>query len=284
MHIAFSLPVFIATAFTLSVFSGILGAILGLGGGSFIIPLLTLVLHLDIQYAIGASAVGIIATSSGAAVAYLKDRLTNLRIGMALEVGTTVGSIAGAFLSGYVSPKWIYITFGMVLLYSASTMLKVRNDEVSKVGTPDALSKRLQLNGSYYDQALGQTVEYQATNTILGLAVMYVAGALGGLLGIGAGAFKVLGMDQVMKLPIKVSSATSNFMIGVTAAASAAVYFSRGQVNPEVAAPVALGVLLGALIGAKMMVRLRDRTIRTLLIPILIWIAVTMIFKGWHLK
>lgn len=261
-----------------------MGALLGLGGGIIVVPALTLLFGVSIQQAIGASAVSVIATSSGAAVAYLRDRLTNVRIGMLLEVGTTTGALTGAFVAGLIRPRVLYFLFGALLLYNAYLTFRARKQELPEGVVPDRLAERLQLGGAYHDQALDRTVTYCPTRTLPGLAVMYVSGMVAGLLGIGAGAFKVLAMDQIMRLPLKVSTATSNFMIGVTAAASAAVYFARGQVSPAVAAPVALGVLAGAWAGTRVMNRLRSRTLRLLFTPVIGWIALQMLWKGWTMS
>lgn len=266
--------------FGTSILAGLVGSMLGLGGGIIIVPALTLLFGYEIRTAVAASAVAVIATSTGAAVAYLRDHITNTRIAMLLEVGTTAGALSGALIAGLLPAKFIFLLFAALMAYSAWSMFHARKKELPENVVPDKLSVRLGLSGKYYDQALGRTVPYQATGTLPGLFLMYLSGALAGLLGIGGGAFKVLAMDQIMKLPIKVSTATSNFMIGVTAAASASVYFVRGDVNPMVAAPVALGVLLGAMTGARLMVKLKGATIRLLFIPILVYVALQMAWKG----
>ena len=267
----------------MSMAAGVGGAILGLGGGIIIVPALTLLLHLPIRYAIGASIVAVIATSSGAAAAYIRDRLTNLRIGIALEVMTTLGALTGAFIAGRVSPRWLYVIFGLLLAYSAFALLGRLKMELPGEVPYDPLAARLRFSGEYYDQALGQRVRYTATGVIPSGAMMYLAGIFSGLLGIGSGLFKVLAMDVAMRLPMKVSTSTSNFMIGVTAAASAGVYFARGDVHPLVAAPVALGVLGGAWVGSRIMGQLRNTTIRKLFIPVLALVAVGMIVRGMQL-
>lgn len=266
--------------FLLSVFAGTAGAILGLGGGIIVVPGLTLLFGLPIRTAVAASAVSVIATSTGAAIAYIKDHLTNTRIAMLLEVGTTTGALTGALLAGLLNPRWLFILFGLLMAYSAWGMFRARRTELPTGVAPDSLSRKLRLAGAYYDQALGQMVEYQVARTLPGLLLMYASGAVAGLLGIGAGAFKVLAMDQVMRLPIKVSTATSNFMIGVTAAASAVIYFARGEVELPVAGPVALGVLTGAFLGTRLMVRMKGSTIRTLFVPVLVVLAVQMFWRG----
>ncbi|MGB9779645.1 MAG: sulfite exporter TauE/SafE family protein [Caldanaerobacter sp.] len=263
-----------------SVIAGIFGALLGLGGGIIVIPALTLLLGVDIRYAIGASIVSVIATSSGAAIAYVRDNITNLRIGMFLEIATTLGAITGAYIAGLISSKYLYIIFGLVLLYSALAMLKKRKEEIPQNVTSHPLAKKLNLEGSYFDKVLNKEIKYKVAGVYEAFSTMYLAGILSGLLGIGSGAFKVLAMDLFMKLPMKVSTATSNFMIGVTAAASAGVYLMRGTINPEIAGPVAIGVLIGATLGTKIMERLKNTTIRKIFIPVLIYISLQMLIKG----
>ncbi|RKQ88535.1 sulfite exporter TauE/SafE family protein [Brockia lithotrophica] len=271
---------FVLVTFLSSVLAGIVGALLGLGGGVVMVPVLTLFLGVHIYYAIGASIVSVIATSSGAAVAYVRDRLTNLRVGMLLEMATTTGAIAGALLIGIVNPRWLFVIFGLVLLYSAVQMFQKRKEELPLPIEPDGFTRRFRLRGSYYDQALGREVTYEPTHVAFAFPAMFGAGLISGLLGIGSGAFKVLAMDLIMRLPIKVSSATSNFMIGVTAAASAGIYFLRGYIEPFVAAPVALGVLVGAFLGTRIMVRIRGVALRYLFVPVLAILALEMLARG----
>ncbi|KYH31190.1 sulfite exporter TauE/SafE [Moorella mulderi DSM 14980] len=266
--------------FTGSILAGIVGALLGLGGGIIIIPVLTLLLNIDIRYAIGASIVSVIATSSGAAAAYIRDRITNIRIGMFLEMATTTGAITGAYLGGLISPHYLYIIFAVVLGYSTLAMFKRRNLELPEGVVAHPLAKKLKLEGSYYDQVLNRQVEYTATGVYEGFGIMYGAGVISGLLGIGNGIFKVMAMDMFMKLPMKVSTATSNFMIGVTAAASAGIYFARGDIHPAIAAPVALGVVIGATLGTRLMVRLRNTTLRKIFVPVLLYVSLQMLLKG----
>jgi uncharacterized protein len=270
--------------FLISVVAGSAGAILGLGGGIIIVPALTLLLNLPIRFAIGSSIIAVIATSSGTAAAYIRDHLTNLRIGIALEVMTTAGALSGAVVAGHVSPRWLYVIFGVLLAYSAFALLSRLKIELPGVVPYDPLATRLRFAGVYYDQALRQRVPYIATGVIPGGLMMYLAGIFSGLLGIGSGLFKVLAMDVAMRLPMKVSTSTSNFMVGVTAAASAGVYFSRGDIHPIVAAPIAIGVLVGAWIGARVMGRLRNTTIRKLFIPVLTIVALGMIYRGLSLR
>ena len=266
--------------FLVSVVAGMGGAILGLGGGVIIVPVLTLLLGIPIRFAIGASIVAVIATSSGSASAYIRDRLTNLRIGIALEVVTTLGALLGALIAGRVSPRWLYVIFGLLLAYSAIALIGRLKIELPGEVPYDPLARRLGFSGEYYDQALGRRVPYAATGVLPAGAMMVVAGVFSGLLGIGSGMFKVLAMDVAMRLPMKVSTSTSNFMVGVTAAASAGVYFSRGDIHPVIVAPIALGVLAGAWVGARVMGRLRNSTIRKLFIPVLAMVAAGMIARG----
>ena len=266
--------------FLVAISAGVMGSILGLGGGIILVPVLTLLFGIPMRTAVAASTVSIIATSTGAAVSFLQDRLSNVRVAMWLEMGTATGALTGALVAGYLNQRILFILFGALLAYSGYSMLKARASERPRHVVPDRISRRLRLGGSYHDQALGQHVEYQVTRSVPGLILMYFSGAAAGLLGIGAGIFKVPAMDQVMGLPFKVSTATSNFMIGVTAASGAVVYFVRGDVDPLVTGPVVLGVLFGALIGARLMVRMKATTIRRLFIPLILYTAIVMIYKG----
>ena len=268
------------TVFGGSLVAGVIGAIAGLGGGVLIVPLLTVVLGVDIRYAIGASIISVIATSSGAAAAYVKDHLTNLRIAMLLEIATTVGAISGAIITGLVNSRVLFVVFGVVLLISVLPLLRRIGEELPAGIKDDWWAARLRLASSYTDARTGQTVTYHVTRVPLGLGLMYIAGLLSGLLGIGSGTFKVLAMDSGMRLPMKVSSTTSNFMIGVTAAASAGIYFSRGDIAPLLAAPVALGVLLGAVIGTRFLVNASNSAVRKLFVPLMAAIAIEMLVRG----
>ena len=282
IHLHLTVLQFILATFGISVAAGLLGALVGLGGGIIVVPALTLLLGLDIRYAIGASIVSVIATSSGAAAAYVREHLANLRVGMFLEIATTTGAITGAFLAGRVGGRWLFIVFGLMLGYSALEMFRNRHGEEGRDVPPDRLADRLKLHGSYYDQVLHRQIDYRVAHAGIGLALMYIAGCVSGLLGIGSGALKVSSMDLAMRLPIKVSTATSNFMIGVTAAASAGVYFARGDVLSLVAGPVAAGVLIGATAGSLLLGRLTSRSIRIAFIVVLVWIAGQMLWKGVH--
>jgi uncharacterized membrane protein YfcA len=273
---------FTALAFLISVVAGVLGALLGLGGGIIIIPALTLLFKIDIRYAIGASIVSVIATSSGAAAAYVRERMTNLRVAMVLELATVSGALTGAFVAGRIKGHWLYIIFGVVMGYSALMMFRKRHQIAAEELIPAPWADYLRLHSSYYDEALKQQIDYRVTRTRVGLALMYGAGIVSGLLGIGSGALKVPAMDLAMRLPIKVSTATSNFMIGVTAAASAGVYFVRGDIDPFVAAPVAAGVVVGATIGSRLLGVLQSRMIRVVFVLVLLWVSLQMLIKGFQ--
>jgi uncharacterized membrane protein YfcA len=268
------------TLVAVSVLAGVFGALLGIGGGILLIPILHLIFHISTHAAMGASLVSVIATSSGAAVAYVRDHMSNLRIGMFLEIATTTGAVSGAFLAAHIGVSWLNIIFGLVLAFSTFSMLQRHGQELPEGVHPHPWAKRLHLGSTYHDDRLGKDVTYEVAGVPAGLGMMYVAGLLSGLLGIGSGVFKVLGMDVFMKLPFKVSSSTSNFMIGVTAAASAGFYFAKGWIHPGVSAPVAIGVLIGALMGARIMVRLRSRTLRLVFVPILLAAAAEMLLSG----
>jgi uncharacterized protein len=260
-----------------SLLAGFLGALTGLGGGVVVVPLLTLLFGVDIRYAMGASLVSVIATSSGAAAAYVREGYSNIRIGMFLEIATTFGALAGAYLATQLPTKAIGIVFGFVLLFSAyfSWRGQPHTDAEAK---SDPLAHRLKLEGSY-PTAKGEQ-EYQARGVPLGFSMMFLAGTLSGLLGIGSGAMKVLAMDHAMKLPFKVSTTTSNFMIGVTAAASAGIYLSRGFLDPGLAMPVMLGVLAGSMVGAVVLVKTRSRTLRIVFALVIVALGIEMIFNS----
>ena len=263
-----------------SIVAGLVGSLVGLGGGVLVVPLLTLAFAVSPEIAVGVSIVSVIATSSGAAAAYVKDHITNLRVGMFLEIATTIGAIAGAFLATIIAPAWLFIIFGVVLLISAAPLIIKIGEEIPEHVTNDRWANKLALASNYPDEKLGRTIEYQVTRVPSGFGLMTIAGLLSGLLGIGSGTFKVLAMDTAMRLPMKVSTTTSNFMIGVTAAASAGIYFQRGDINPLYAAPVALGVLLGATMGAKTLARFSNSTLRKIFVPILAAIAIEMLIRG----
>ncbi len=257
---------------------GLVGALTGLGGGAIIVPLLVLAFGIDLRYAAGASLVSVIATSSGAAAAYVRDGISNVRIGMFLEIATTLGALVGAALVGTVPNAAIAVIFAIMLLVAAGSSVRAIHDEAPPRPGSDRLARALRLDGSYPDR--GDEVAYGVLHVPAGFGVMFVAGTLSGLLGIGSGALKVIGMDQIMRLPFKVSTATSNFMIGVTAAASAGVYLARGYLEPTITAPVVLGVLAGALIGARLLQRMRSRPLRLLFAAVVAFLALQMAYRG----
>jgi hypothetical protein len=260
-----------------SILAGFLGALTGLGGGVVIVPALCLVFKIDLHYAIGASLVSVIATSSGAAASYVREGYSNIRIGMFLEVATTLGALLGAYLVAKVSTGWIGAIFGLMLLFSAWASIRQHSPAPHRPSL-DSLAVKLNLRGSYPVQ--GGSEDYVAEHAPAGFSIMFVAGILSGLLGIGSGAVKVLAMDQVMRLPFKVSTTTSNFMIGVTAAASAGVYLSRGYILPGLAMPVMLGVLAGSLAGSRVLIHVHVKTLRWVFAGVIAALGAEMIFSS----
>jgi hypothetical protein len=255
--------------------AGLLGALTGLGGGIVIVPMLTLLFHVDLRYAIGASLVSVIATSSGAAAAYVREGYTNVRIGIVLEIATTIGALTGAALAGIVPTRALAILFAVVLI--GSVFRSRHDDEVSAL-PPHPWAARLRLNGSYPTPQ--GAVPYSVQAVPLGAALMFGAGVLSALLGIGSGVVKVLAMDGAMRLPFKVSTTTSNFMIGVTAAASAGVYLHRGYIDPGLAMPIVLGVLVGAAAGARILPVASTRVLRMVFAWVIVALAVEMLYNG----
>jgi uncharacterized membrane protein YfcA len=260
-----------------SYFAGLLGSLTGLGGGVVIIPLLTILLKVDIHYAIGASLVSVIATSSGSAAAYVKEGITNMRLGMFLEIATTLGAMCGAVLAAYVPTHYIAILFGVIL--TASALLSLRKKAEHIVQHKSYLAEKFKLNSSY--PTANGTVEYGVSKVGGGFFMMLFAGVISGLLGIGSGALKVIAMDTIMRIPFKVSTTTSNFMIGVTASASAVVYLQRGYISPGLSMPVVIGVLLGAFTGSKILVHTTSsRWLRWTFAIVVTFLAGQMIYNG----
>jgi uncharacterized membrane protein YfcA len=257
--------------------AGLLGALTGLGGGIVVVPMLTLLFHVDLRYAIGASLVSVIATSSGAAAAYVREGYTNVRVGILLEVATTIGALVGAALAGVTPTSFLAILFGLILLFTAIRSIRPMHEH-ALLTTPDKWSARLRLDSTY--PTAGGRQPYSVQNVPAGFGLMFVAGVLSALLGIGSGIVKVLAMDQMMRLPFKVSTTTSNFMIGVTAAASAGVYLHRGYIDPTVAFPVMLGVLAGALLGARILSVANTKLLRQVFTGVVIVMAIEMLYKG----
>ncbi len=268
---------FTPIVFAISLLAGFLGALTGLGGGVIVTPALTLLLGVDMRYAIGATLVSVIATSSGAAAAFVREGFSNIRIGMFLEVATTSGALLGAFLSARVPTSWLAIIFGLVLLHSAWSSTRRPPPDARERGA-DPLARSLKLDSSY-PTADGPR-HYQVRHVKTGFTMMLGAGALSGLLGIGSGALKVIAMDRAMRIPFKVSTTTSNFMIGVTAAASAGVYLSKGFIDPGLAMPVMLGVLCGSLIGARFLAGARPQILRWIFAGVVALMAIQMIVNG----
>jgi uncharacterized membrane protein YfcA len=271
--------VFSALLFAGALVAGLLGSLTGLGGGVVLIPLLTLLFKVDIHYAIGASLVSVIATSSGAAAAYVREGISNIRLGMFLEVATTLGAVGGAFLATWLSTSVIAIVFGIVLIVSAVLSFLKRSDNLV-TGAGSRLTRVLKLNGSYPGPQ-GQQA-YTVKNVVGGFLMMNIAGVLSGLLGIGSGALKVLAMDNIMRTPFKVSTTTSNFMIGVTAAASAGIYLKRGYIDPGLSMPVMLGVLTGAFAGSRILTKARVSSLKQVFALVILLLAIEMIYNGIH--
>jgi uncharacterized protein len=268
---------FTPIVFGASLLAGFIGSLTGLGGGVIVVPVLTLFLHVDMRYAIGASLVSVIATSSGAAAAYVRDGLSNIRIGMLLEIATTLGALFGAFLGTHVPTRALSVIFGIILLQAAWQTLRTHH-RATKLLPPDPLAQKFKLNSSF-DTGQGAQ-HYQVYRVKTGFGLMFGAGTISGLLGIGSGSLKVIAMDQAMQIPFKVSTATSNFMIGVTAAASASIYLSRGYVSPAMAMPVMLGVLGGSVLGARYLKRLSVPLLRRVFAVIVGAVAIQMIVNG----
>lgn len=274
---------FVILLFLGSIVAGAIGSLVGLGGGLVVIPILTIFLGVDIHYAIGASIISVIATSSGAAATYVKDKMTNLRIGMFLELATTTGAVVGAAVAAYLNSTILEIIFASILLVSLIPLVRKIGEEIPPRQELKGIAKTLSLTGEYTERD-GRTIEYNATNTKTGLTGMFAAGLLSGLLGIGSGTFKVISMDVAMKIPMKVSSTTSNFMIGVTAAASAGIYYLRGDIDPFIAAPVALGIVIGSLFGTRLLLRAKNAAVRKIFAVVLAISAIEMILLAVGFK
>jgi uncharacterized membrane protein YfcA len=270
--------VFTGILFLGAMAAGLLGSLTGLGGGVVLIPLLTLVFKVDIHYAIGTSLISVIATSSGAAAAYVREGITNIRLGMFLELATTLGAIGGAWLAASLSTSFIAILFGVILILSAIVSFAKLGDPVS-TGNGSPLSRLLRLNSSYPTPE-GEK-PYVVKNVVGGFLMMNVAGVISGLLGIGSGALKVIAMDNIMRIPFKVSTTTSNFMIGVTAAASVGIYLQKGYIDPGLSMPVMLGVLLGAFIGSRILAKARVAALKILFAVVILVLAIEMMYNGF---
>lgn len=275
----FSIEIFSLILFIGACIAGLIGSLTGLGGGVIVIALLTLGFGVDMRYAIGAALVTSIATSSGAAAAYIKEGITNVRIGMFLEIATTTGAVAGAIVAMYLDKVYIAIIFACVLMFSAIRSVNKKEDNIDFSAPGDKLGVKLKLNGSYPTKD-GKVQTYNVHNVVGGYSLMMLAGVLSGLLGIGSGAFKVLAMDTTMKIPFKVSTTTSNFMIGVTAAASAVIYLQRGYIDPGLAMPIVVGVLIGAYFGSKILPKINVKKLRLLFSVVIFFVAIMMVYNA----
>jgi uncharacterized protein len=279
---------FFGELFCFSIFAGMAGALLGIGGGIILLPFLTLVAGVNLKYAAGASIVSVVATSSGASAAYLRDKFVNLRLGLLLNVSTVAGAVTGTFLIGVVSVRFLYVVLGLVLVYSAVLMLRTSDPvpmdrlPASEDATLDPADDPWRLHNSYFDTDLKREVHYRVEHAKPAFGVLYLIGIISGLLGIGSGAFKVLVMDKMMRLPIKVSTTTSNFMVGLNAAASAGMFFSRGDIHPAIAAPVALGILIGAPLGTRLLRVIPNLLLRRIFFFVLLIGGWEMLWKAWQ--
>jgi len=276
-------PVDVLIIFLLSIVAGFVGALFGLGGGVLIIPFLTLVEGVPVPLAVGASIVSVVATSSASAATYVQDHLTNLRLGMFLEIGTVAGAITGAFVSVFLPASALFILFGIILLYATIVMIRARGIDFPANVRADKTSRILALSSQYEDHSLNRIVKYEVTRTPLTVFIGFFAGIVSGLLGVGGGIINVPTMNLVSKVPVKVASATSNFMIGVTAAASASVYLLRGDVHPLLAAPLIIGVVGGALLGTRVLKVTPPTRVKVAFGILLAAISLLMILKGFNL-
>lgn len=276
-------PADVLVILLVSILAGFVGALFGLGGGVLIIPFLTLVEGVPVPLAVGASIVSVVATSSASAATYVQDHLTNLRLGMFLEIGTVAGAITGAFVAVFLPASALFILFGLILLYATIVMIRARRTDFPTNVKPDRISEILALGSQYEDQSLNQVVKYEVTRTPLSVLIGYLAGIVSGLLGVGGGIINVPTMNLVSKVPVKVASATSNFMIGVTAAASASVYLFRGEVHPLLAAPLIIGVAGGALLGTRVLKVTPPTRMKVAFGILLAAISLLMILKGLSL-
>lgn len=259
--------------------AGFVGSLSGLGGGIIIIPLLSVFLGVDMHYAIGTALVAVIATSSGSASAYVKEGITNMRLGMFLEIATTAGAVIGAIISTNANTSVLAVIFGLTLTFSSINSLRKKEDHLVAPEESSTLAKKLKLV-STYPTPQGETVKYGMTNVIGGFSMMGLAGMMSGLLGIGSGAFKVIAMDSIMKIPFKVSTTTSNFMMGVTAIASSVIYIQKGYIEPSICMPVIIGVLVGAMVGAKVLLKANPKKLKVFFAFLILALAINMIYNG----
>ncbi|MDM1406562.1 sulfite exporter TauE/SafE family protein [Myroides sp. DF42-4-2] len=274
-----SVLTFILILFLGAFAAGFIGSLSGLGGGIIIIPLLSVFLGVDIHYAIGTALVAVIATSSGSASAYVREGITNMRLGMFLEIATTIGAVVGALLSTNAPTSLLAIIFGATLIFSSMNSIRKKEDHLVLPNQGSVLAQKLKLAGNY-PHASGEKVHYSMTNILGGFSMMGVAGMMSGLLGIGSGAFKVIAMDTIMKVPFKVSTTTSNFMMGVTAIASSVIYIQKGYIEPTICMPVIIGVLIGSMVGAKVLMKANTKKLKMFFAVLIFIIALNMIYNG----
>lgn len=272
-----TLLTFAIILFLFSILAGLLGSLTGLGGGVVVIPVLVLLFHINIHYAMGASIISVIATSSGSAAAYMREGFTNLRIGMFLETAAVVGAFCGALLIAFVSKAFLAILFSLIMFLSAYLTV-TRNEEKEQFITSHRWAEYFNLNSTYI--AANQPTPYYVQNVPIAFFIMGIAGLFSGLLGIGSGALKVLAMDQALRLPYKVSTTTSNFMIGITAAVSAGIYFAQGYIHPFITFPVMLGVIVGSYLGAKILTKIHNRILRFIFSVAICFVGLEMFYKA----
>lgn len=279
---------FVLWLFAVSLGASALGGMLGMASGIFIVPILTIFGRVEIHTAIGASIVSVIACSCGGASSFLKNRLTNVRLAIVLETATTLGALTGVLVAGAVPESYLYFLFAAIIFLSAQQMLARRRESVRALCSTGSNSwaTTLRLHSSYPDRVNGREIPYQVHRVPIGMMLMYGAGLISALLGIGSGVLKIPAMDTALRLPIKVSSATSNFMIGVTAAASAGAYFMRGNIVTSIAGPVALGSVLGAVLGARILMITSNDRLRLFFVIVLVLLGVQMLLTacGIHLS
>ena len=268
--------------------AGFVGSLLGLGGGLITTPFITIFMGIDIKYAVAASALVVIANSTGSTINYLKENILNLRAAMFLEIFTATGALIGALITGIIAPALLYVLFSCLMLFSIGNMIHKLIAKNSEEPLPPKLSskgaKKLKLPSHYYDRALKKDIAYGVKNVPTGSAIMFGAGIMSGMLGIGSGPFKVIAMDTAMKIPLKPSTSTSNLMMGVTACASAVVYFFNGMMIPEISAPIAIGVVAGAFIGTHVMPKIKPRILRIIFVPVMGYFAINMLLKAFGLS
>src|SRR5438132_4222350 len=276
-------PIDVLVIFLVSIIAGFIGALFGLGGGVLIIPFLTLVEGVPVPLAVGASIVSVVATSSSSAARYVQDHLTNLRLGMFLEIGTVAGAITGAFVAVFLPASVLFVLFGLILLYATIIMVRARGIDFPGDVKPDTTSRILSLGGQYKDHSLNRVVKYEVTRTPLTVFIGYFAGIVSGLLGVGGGIINVPTMNLVSKVPVKVASATNHFMIAATTAGSASVYLLRGDVHPLLAAPLIIGIAGGALLGTRVLKVTPPTRVKVAFGILLAAISLLMILKVFNL-